>query len=140
NHALARAGMRNVAAIKGARRTARTAKRTAPPAVLHFPNLGLMLGTVTREGLSTLRKDGRVRKVVSAPQPRLIRPVRSAPAKLTAKVAWGIRFLNIPKLWDQGSQGKAFELLIWTRALTESIPPCGRLLQTSPSSIRLVKL
>jgi len=106
NQALARAGMRNVAAIKSGRRTARTAKRTAPPAVLHFPNLGLMLGTVTREGLSTLRKDGRVRKVVSAPQPRLIRPVRSAPAKLTAKVAWGIRFLNIPKLWDQGLTGK----------------------------------
>ena len=110
NHALARAGMRNVAAIKAGRTTARTAKRTTAPAALHFPNLGLMLGTVTRDGLSTLRKDERVHKVVSAPQPRLIRPVRSAPAKLTAQVTWGIKFLNIPKLWDQGLTGKGIRI------------------------------
>jgi len=106
NHALARVGMQNVAAIASGRTSARSKRKAAPPSVLHFPNLGLLLGTVTRDGLSTLRKDERVRKVVSAPQPRLIRPVRTAPAKLTTDVTWGIKFLNIPKLWEQGLTGK----------------------------------
>lgn len=104
NHALATAEMDNVAAIS--RAGARTSRVRTPPTVLHYPNLGIMLGTVTRDGLAALRKDDRVEKVTAAPQPRLIRPVRVAAAKLTTNLTWGIRFLDVPKLWSQGLTGK----------------------------------
>jgi subtilisin family serine protease len=112
NQALAAAGMSNVAALasKGAKTTAPPQKVEAPPSVLHFPNLGLMLGTVTREGLQGLRADPRVKKVVGAPQFSLIRPVEVAAAKLTTKVTWGIDFLKVPKLWSQGLSGKGIRV------------------------------
>lgn len=106
NHALARAGMSNVAAPGPGRAAAKDVREMVPPPVLHFPNLGLMLGTVTREGLASLRQDERVEKVTGAPQLRLIRPVRVAAAKLQTQITWGINFLNVPKLWDQGLTGK----------------------------------
>lgn len=108
NDALAAAGMSNVAAlaITGAKTVARPPRAVKqPPSVLHFPNLGVMLGTVTREGLQGLRADPRVKKVVGAPQFSLIRPVETAAAKLNTKVTWGIDFLKVPKLWDQGLSG-----------------------------------
>lgn len=106
NHALASAGSRNFAAKSHGRTSVRAEHKATPPAVLHFPNLGLMLGTVTREGLASLRKDERVEKVLSAPQLRLIRPVRVTAATLKTQVTWGITFLKAPKLWDQGLTGK----------------------------------
>ena len=106
NNALARAGLQNVASKRGTRRAARSPRSKAPPAVLHFPNLGLVLGTVTRDGLSALRNDKRVSQVTAAPQPRLIRPVRVAAAKLNTTTTWGIEFLDVPKLWKQGLTGK----------------------------------
>src|SRR5262249_40191810 len=45
-------------------------------------------------------------RVIGAPALSLIRPERVAAAKLTTKVTWGIRALNVPKLWDQGLTGK----------------------------------
>jgi subtilisin len=109
NSALARAGMTRVASSGLAAASASRRAKT-PPAVLHFPNLGLMLGTVTREGLAGLRADQRVSKVTAAPQPRLIRPVTVAAAKLTTKTTWGIEFLQVPKLWDQGLTGKGIRV------------------------------
>jgi subtilisin family serine protease len=108
NDALAAAGMSNVAALAmtGAKTVAAPRAAKQPPSVLHFPNLGVMLGTVTREGLQGLRADPRVKKVVGAPQFSLIRPVETAAAKLTTNVTWGIDFLKVPKLWDQGLSGK----------------------------------
>lgn len=106
NHALASAGMRNITASTGGRRALTGRASPAPPKVLHFPNLGIMLGTVSRESLAALRKDDRVEKVTGAPQPRLIRPVRVAAARLQTQITWGIKFLNAPKLWDQGLTGK----------------------------------
>jgi len=110
NHALARAGMTNIAALTSGKMSVRARPKAAPPPVLHFPNLGVMLGTVTREGLAGLRKDERVDKVVGAPQPRLIRPVRVAAAKLKTQVTWGIKFLDVPKLWSQGLTGKGIRV------------------------------
>ena len=109
NSALARAGMTRVASLGFAGASASRRAKT-PPAVLHFPNLGLMLGTVTREGLAGLRADQRVSKVTAAPQPRLIRPVNIAAAKLTTKTTWGIEFLQVPKLWGQGLTGKGIRV------------------------------
>jgi subtilisin len=105
NFALAVAGMSTVASLTAA--PAVVARRVKnPPAVLHFPNLGVLLGTVTREGLSGLRADERVQAVIGASQPSLIRPVTKAAAKLSTQITWGINFLQVPKLWDQGLTGK----------------------------------
>lgn len=112
NLALAAAGMNNVAALasKGVRATTRPREIKAPPSVLHFPNLGVMLGTVTRDGLKGLKADPRVKKVVGAPQFSLIRPVEKAAAKLATKSTWGIDFLKVPKLWSQGLSGKGIRV------------------------------
>ncbi len=107
SHALAMAGMDNVAAMSLTATSATPARRVkTPPAVLHFPNLGVMLGTVTREGLAGLQADERVDSVLATQQPSLIKPVEVAAAKLTTKTTWGIEFLKVPKLWDQGLTGK----------------------------------
>ena len=107
NHALAAAGMSNVAAL--ATRPGRSSKRRESrpaPSVLHFPNLGLVLGTVTKEGLKALKSDERIKKVVGAPQISLIRPISAAAAKLSTQLTWGLEFLKVPKLWAQGLSGK----------------------------------
>jgi subtilisin len=107
NHDLAAAGMSNVAALSmTATSSSRSRTTRSAPDVLTFPNLGVILGTVTREGLQGLRADVRVKKVVGAPQFSLIRPVAAADAKLSSKNTWGIEFLKVPKLWDQGLSGK----------------------------------
>jgi len=108
NHDLAAAGMSNVAALAmtATSSSSRSRRERSAPDVLTFPNLGVILGTVTREGLQGLRADARVKKVVGAPQFSLIRPVAAAAAKLSSKNTWGIEFLKIPKLWDQGLSGK----------------------------------
>ena len=81
-------------------------KQAPPPPVHVYPNLGLMLGTVTREGLAGLRSDDRVASVGGAPQLSLIKPVKIAAATLQTKATWGIEFLGITKLWAQGLSGK----------------------------------
>jgi subtilisin len=105
NFALAVAGMSTVDALTAAP-AASTRRVKTPPAVLHFPNLGVLLGTVTREGLGGLRADERVQAVIGASQPSLIRPVTMAAAKLSTQLTWGIQFLEVPKLWNQGLTGK----------------------------------
>jgi subtilisin len=78
---------------------------TAPSLVRYYPNLGVMLGTVDKEGLSALRKDPRVEEVTGIPSLSLIRPQRVAAAKLTREVSWGIESMHIPALWQQGITG-----------------------------------
>src|SRR6266508_3630926 len=79
SHALAMAEMDNVAAMSLTATSATPARRVkTPPAVLHFPNLGVMLGTVTREGLAGLQADERVDSVLATQQPSLIKPVEVA--------------------------------------------------------------
>jgi subtilisin len=75
--------------------------------VRYYPNLGIVLGTVNREGLVGLRTDkGRVKDVVAAPYFRPIRPVRVAASKPPADdVTWGIRALKVPELWEAGFRG-----------------------------------
>jgi subtilisin len=81
-------------------------KRVKTPSVIHYPNLGVALGTVDRAGFQRLRADKQhVANVVAAPQLSMIRPTRAAAAKLTTKHTWGIEALGVPKLWDQGFKG-----------------------------------
>lgn len=103
NFALAAAGMTMATSLASAAAKHRT--RT-PPSVLHFPNLGILLGTVDRQGLAGLRADERVDQVSGASQPSLIRPVAVQTAKLAQQRTWGIDFLEVPKLWAQGLTGK----------------------------------
>jgi subtilisin family serine protease len=90
--------------------TVRRKRERPAPTVLHFPNLGVVLGTVTREGLKTLKSDDRVKKVVGAPQFSLIQPVHKNDAKLSTQLTWGLKFLKVPTLWAQGLSGKGIRV------------------------------
>jgi len=73
----------------------------------YYPNLGVALGTVDREGLAGLRceKDV-VAKVTGAPELGLIRPVRAAAVKPPSGVTWGVEAIAAPELWAEGLTGK----------------------------------
>ena len=81
-----------------------SARRAAP--VRYFEHLGILLGTVTREGLAALRRDPRVRAVTGAPPLSLVRPHRAEPARLSRRLTWGIEALGVPALWKDGLTGK----------------------------------
>jgi subtilisin family serine protease len=71
-----------------------------------FENLGVMYGTVDRQGAAALRAAGEVASLTGSPQLSLIRPTRVAPARLRRKVTWGMEALGIPGLWDEGLTGE----------------------------------
>src|SRR6266487_1140446 len=82
------------------------AGRAEPPPVRYYPNLGLALGTVTRQGLAALRADtARVARVAGAPPLSLIRPTRVAAAPPPRQTTWGIVALGVPELWGDGRAG-----------------------------------
>jgi subtilisin family serine protease len=91
--------------------SARRGKRSASsikaqqPGVLYYPNLGILYGTTTREGLGKLRASAGVSKVVGAPTLRLIRPKRKKTVKLSASLSWGLRALRVEKLWAKELDG-----------------------------------
>jgi subtilisin family serine protease len=76
----------------------------APPCRF-FPHLGVMLGTVDRDGLAALRSDPQVVSVGGAPALTPIRPPRVAAARLARARTWGIQRLGVPALWDKGLTG-----------------------------------
>lgn len=76
-----------------------------------FPNLGIMLGTVDREGLAALQASDTVAAISGSPQISLIRPDRAASVvKPTANVTWGIKALGAPALWRQGLTGRGVKV------------------------------
>jgi subtilisin len=76
-----------------------------PPPVRYYPNLGLALGTVNRQGLAGLRADTRVARVAGTPPLSLIRPTRVATASPPQQTTWGIDALGVPQLWADGLDG-----------------------------------
>ena len=102
--ALLRSTNRGAAARTAA--AAMRASQSGVPPVERFENLGVMLGTVTQDGLENLMKDSRVATVTGAPQFSLIRPQRVEPAKLSSPTTWGLDLLRVPVLWKQGLSGK----------------------------------
>src|SRR5262249_25198705 len=70
-----------------------------------YRNLGIVYGTVDRDGLAALKAEPGVKAVRSAPQFSLIRPVAAAAAQPTAPTTWGIDALGVPELWNQGLSG-----------------------------------
>jgi subtilisin family serine protease len=97
--------IRQELAARGARPSRARAAETAP-GPRFYPNLGVMLGTATREGVAALRADPRVRRLAGAPPISLIRPSRKAAAKLGGRLTWGLKAMGAGKLWDQGLSGK----------------------------------
>jgi len=77
-----------------------------PPLVRYYPNLGLALGTVTKEGLDGLIADPQVGEVMGTPQLSLIRPTRVAATDIEQLVTWGIAALDVPDLWSEGLSGE----------------------------------
>jgi len=90
--------------IAAGRRRAAPGRRPAP--WRYYPHLGVMLGTVTRQGLMALRADPRVRAVVGTPPISPVRPHRVAAARLVARRTWGIEAMNVPALWREGLTGR----------------------------------
>jgi subtilisin len=94
-----------IAALAAARGTKR------PPAFRFYSRLGVVLGTVDRDGFKALRKrEGRelVASVHAAPVLRLIRPVRVAATAVPPQqqLTWGLQALQVDQLWAQGITGK----------------------------------
>jgi subtilisin family serine protease len=82
-----------------------TPPNAVEPALRYYPNLGVALGTVDREGLAALRSDPAVASVQGAPKLSLIAPERIADAKLSVDRTWGLRVLKAPELWAKGYTG-----------------------------------
>ncbi|MCC6234164.1 MAG: S8 family serine peptidase, partial [Verrucomicrobiales bacterium] len=93
--------------VPGRRRGAGAAAAGAPQSMRLYRNLGLMLGTVDRAGLTALRADkANVARVTGAPILSLIRPsVRLAAAKPKTAVTWGVAALEAHRLWKSGLDG-----------------------------------
>ena len=71
-----------------------------------YPNLGVVYGTVDRDGLAALRASPDVVRVTIAPQLSLIRPIASTAGTPRAGTSWGIEALGIPELWAAGLTGR----------------------------------
>lgn len=103
---MASVGVRDAAATAGASVALGDSVVSAAPPVRTYSNLGVMLGTVTRDGLEALRNDPQVAAVTGTPELSLIRPQERSAAKPSNEVTWGLELLDVPKLWDQGLTGK----------------------------------
>jgi subtilisin len=69
------------------------------------PELGVVLGTVDRDGLAALRSDPEVVSVFGAPALSPIRPHGIRAAKLDTTHTWGLERLGAPALWERGLTG-----------------------------------
>jgi len=98
--------MQPVPARAGARGALERGSVAELPKARMYPHLGLMLGTVDKQGLQGLKKDERVQAVNAAPHLSLIRPVAEEDTKLAGYVTWGLDHLEITKVWEQGCTGK----------------------------------
>lgn len=76
-----------------------------PPPFRVYEHLGIILGTVSPDGLKQLQSDGRVGSVTGAPELSLIHPQTVATAEVTAGPTWGLSTLEIPRLWAEGLTG-----------------------------------
>ncbi|MBY0497456.1 MAG: hypothetical protein K2Y23_24905 [Cyanobacteria bacterium] len=86
----------------------------APPAespAITFPNLGVVLGTADAEGIAALQASDDVTAICGTPPISLIKPERRAPAPLDATTTWGLEFLGVKRLWDQGLTGEGVRVV-----------------------------
>lgn len=81
----------------------RAARADAP---ITYPHLGITLGYADTDSFKRIKKHRDIAAAYPAPLWQPIRPVRAAAAKLSQKYTWGLRQLDIPKLWAAGLTGK----------------------------------
>lgn len=103
--AIARASATSRGSRLSVRAAARAEAAATPPPPRTFDNLGVMLGTVTREGLEALEADRKVELVAGAPQISLVRPTSTSAASMTDSFTWGVNRLKAPALWRKGFSG-----------------------------------
>jgi subtilisin family serine protease len=94
------------AATRSAGRQIRRAESLAERRVRIYPNLGLAVGSVDASGLVSLQADPQVGKVDKAPEISLIKPVEARPIKTGVGPTWGIKRLNVERLWQAGFTGQ----------------------------------
>jgi subtilisin family serine protease len=85
---------------------ARTAPVARAPGVRYYAQLGILLGSATRAGISRLRASAGVARVAGAPSISLIRPRQKRPARLSTTFTWGLRALQADRLWRDGWTGR----------------------------------
>jgi subtilisin len=71
-----------------------------------FPNLGLALGYVDRNGATALSDNPAVARMLRAETPSLVRPVQVQQVAATAGISWGIAQMGVPELWAQNFRGR----------------------------------
>ncbi len=81
-------------------------RAVAADAPMTYPNLGITLGYADAGALKRIKNHRGIAAAYIAPLLQHIRPVRVAAATLSQKYTWGLKRLNIPKLWAQGLTGK----------------------------------
>ena len=88
------------------KRTPRITAASVQHGVRYYPNLGIMLGMATKEGIAALRNEAGVHRLSGVPPISLIHPTRTAAASLTRTVTWGIEAMGVDRLWAEGITGK----------------------------------
>lgn len=93
------------AAARSASRRFRRAEPLSTRRMRVYPHLRLATGYVDVSGAAALAANSRVRSVELAPELSLIRPVDARPAKSKKLTSWGIKRLEIERLWEAGYFG-----------------------------------
>lgn len=75
-------------------------------APITYPHLGITLGYADASTLKRIRSHADIAAAYPAPLWQPIRPVRAAAANLSQKYTWGLKQLDVPKLWAEGLTGK----------------------------------
>src|SRR6266508_6911139 len=82
----------------------------SPPAVTHYPRLGVSLGFADWDGVVAIEAHPEIETVYVANAVGIVRPVHMSPAALREKLTWGLQELWIDKLWAQGLTGKGIRV------------------------------
>ncbi|HEX9369425.1 MAG TPA: S8 family serine peptidase [Roseiflexaceae bacterium] len=77
----------------------------AASAVTHYPRLGVSLGFADQDGVQALESHPEIESIYAGQAVGIVRPVRTVAATLRHKLTWGLRALQIDKLWAQGLSG-----------------------------------
>ena len=109
-HFTSSANSQNSQIARATRSVSATRARSAVTPYRMYPNLGVILGTVDRAGLSGLERESSVAVVAGAPQLSPIWPEAARAASLSTTTTWGIERLKVPALWAQGLSGKGIRV------------------------------
>ena len=81
-----------------------------PPAVKHYPRLGISLGFADWDGVEAIEAHPEIESVYAGHAVGIVRPVRMQAATPQSKLTWGLRELKVDRLWAQGLTGKGIRI------------------------------